>query len=207
MIHFPPLGRGVYATLNDTSTDGLVDLAGVYATYRIGPRLDEVTATADFAGSPALQLPQGPWVLSGYWRMTPTCRASIEAAVPGFSKGVRWSSMAAVTLIVGVTVAFDVARYIASRAAGTVGELDEEVKNFCSGMCADEKDESLDDEDDQGCMRELCGVENEDEWPCKKCCDDDNDDDEGSQSGSDDGSHSGSETGSEDEKEEADGDE
>lgn len=78
MIHFPPLGQGVYATKNETSTDHLVELTGVYAQYRIGPRLDEVVATGSFAGNVEMQLPPGPWIISSYWRMTPTCKAAIE---------------------------------------------------------------------------------------------------------------------------------
>lgn len=31
MIHFPPLGRGVYATLNGTDTSNLIELPGVFA--------------------------------------------------------------------------------------------------------------------------------------------------------------------------------
>lgn len=113
--------------------------------------------------------------------------------------------MAAITLIVGVTIAFDVARYIASRAAGTIGELDEEVKDFCAGgCCADTNDESLDEDEDEGCMRELCGYEKGEGGPCANCCHDESDDDEsGSDSGSD--KSSGSDSDEEEEIEEETG--
>lgn len=54
MIHFPPLGQGVYGTTNATSLEGLIELPGVYAVYRIGPRLDEVMATSEFVGNEQL---------------------------------------------------------------------------------------------------------------------------------------------------------
>lgn len=85
--------------------------------------------------------------------------------------------MAAVTLIVGITIAFDAARYIASRAAGTTGELDDEVKDYCAGCCTQEKDESLDEDEDEGCAKELCGVE-EGEGPCASCCGNEDSDEE-----------------------------
>lgn len=50
----------------------------------------------------------------------------------------------------------------------------------------------MDDEDDEGCMKELCGVKEDEEPMCKNCCGDDEEDDEdASQSGSESGSESG----------------
>lgn len=169
MIHFPPLGQGVYATTNSTSTENLIELPGVYAQYRIGPRLDEVVATGDFAGNTALQLPNGPWILSGYWRMTPSCLASIEAAIPSFSKGVRWSSMAAIMMLLGITIAFDVARLVAAKATGEDSEVDN-VGSCCTGCCGSrEPDERL-DEDDEGCLKEFFGCQ--EDGACDKLCGD-----------------------------------
>ena len=54
MIHFPPLGQGVYGTTNSTGPVNLVELPGVFAVYRIGPRLDEVSATSAFEGNTEL---------------------------------------------------------------------------------------------------------------------------------------------------------
>ncbi len=155
----------------------MIELTGVYAQYRIGPRLDEVVATGLFEGNVDMQLPPGPWIISSYWRMTPTCRAAIEAAIPSFSKGVRWSSMAAVVMLLGITIAFDVARLVAAKASGQVGEP-EGFEDYCKGCCGGREPEERLDEDDEGCLKECLGCA--EDGPCASLCDDpetDSDDD------------------------------
>jgi hypothetical protein len=112
--------------------------------------------------------------LAGIWTMTASCRAQIEAAIPSFSKGVRWSSMAAIVMLLAVTIAFDVARLLAAKAAGLEEENDAN-DDYCEACCGSSPTKEIVEDDDEGCAKEFFGCS--EDGKCGDCCKDEDDSD------------------------------
>lgn len=83
--------------------------------------------------------------------------------------------MAAIIMLLSITLAFDIARLMAARAAGMDEDLDDE-DDYCAGCCGRDKNKVEIEDDDEGCAKEFFGCS--EDGKCAECCQSDDDSDD-----------------------------